>query len=78
MKALSQDSVLVNSFDLQGMLLRVNLSKNSQETRKPSYQDLYPVGWVKDHEAQKVHKDSLLKMVTWPSYVVTKNKNMVS
>ena len=78
MKALSEDSVLVNSFDLHGMLLKGNLSKDSQETRKPSYEDLYPVGWVEDQQAQMIHKDALLKMVTWPTYGVTKNKNMVS
>ena len=74
MKALSEDSVLVNSFDLHGMLLKAN----SQETRKPSYEDLYPAGWMEDQQAQMIHKDALLKMVTWPTYGVTKNKNTVS
>jgi hypothetical protein len=73
-----KNTALVTSLDLSTLLSRLDLSKEESDTRRPVYDKLYPDSWVGDQQAEGRHKEAFLKMIHWPTYVVTYNKNMVS
>ena len=66
MRSLARDQNLVKSLELEGLISRLDLSKEPSETRRPSYSDLYPIGWGPDSQAELVHKEAFTKIVHWP------------
>ena len=76
-KSLLRNTELVTSLDLSAMLSRLDLSKEVSDTRRPVNDKLYPNNWVGDQQAEGRHKEAFLKMINWPTYVVTQEKNMV-
>jgi len=66
MRSLARDQNLVKSLELEGLISRLDLSKEPSETRRPSYSDLYPAGWGPDSQEELVHREALTKIVHWP------------
>ena len=69
----SSNPDIVTNLDLSGLLSRLELSGNVSDTRMPAYEDLYPDRWAGDRQAEGRHRDSIHKIVNWP----TDDKNMV-
>ena len=65
MRALARNKSLVASLELDGVISRLDLSKEPSDTKRPSYSDLYPMGWVADTQAE-VHRETIHKIVHWP------------
>ena len=65
--AVTADKDLVNSLNLHDLLSRLDLSKDTK-MRKPVYEDLYPDNWAGDSQAERRHREAVLKIINWPTF----------
>ena len=66
MRALARNESLVAGLELEGLMSRLDLSKEANEIRRPSYDDLYPDGWG-DHTREELeHREAIHRIVHWP------------
>ena len=56
----------MNRLELEDLMSRLDLSKDSTDTQRPSYTDLYPQGWGRDALAELQHREAVHKIVRWP------------
>ena len=66
MREIARNQSLVKSLELEDLMSRLDLSKDSADTQRPSYADLYPQGWRKDALAELQHREAVHKIVHWP------------
>ena len=67
LKALAVDPNIVTSLELHELMSRLDLSKDESESRRPSYDELYPDGWAWDKQAELRHREAVHKIVHWPA-----------
>ena len=63
---ISKDQETIQSLALSDLLSRLDLSKDISDTRMPTYEDLYPEGWLSNRESQEKHQEIVRKIVNWP------------
>jgi hypothetical protein len=67
MKALSMKPSLVKSLEIEDLMLRLDLSKDPSDSRRPSYNELYPTGWARDKHSELKHREAIHKIIHWPA-----------
>ena len=67
MKALARNPKLVKSLELEELLSRLDLLKDPCDSRRPSYNELYPTGWARNTQTELRHREAVHKIVHWPA-----------
>lgn len=65
--SMSRNQELVTYLDLSSTLSKLDLSKKVTKTRMPTYNELYRDGWQGDIKAEETHRDTVYKIVAWPT-----------
>ena len=67
MKELSMNPDLVKGLEIEDLMSRLDLSKNASDSRRPSYNELYPTGWARNKHNELRHREAVHKIVHWPA-----------
>ena len=76
MKELSLSPDLVKDLGIEDLMSRLDLSRDQSDSRRPSYDELYPTGWARNKHAEFRHREAVHKIVHWPASDNNKVKDM--
>ena len=65
-RCLSTHPDIVQSLDLTTLMASIDLSKDEEETKLPTYEQMYPDNWAGDKVVEGIHKEAVLKILSWP------------
>ena len=58
---------LVKGLEIEDLMSRLNLSTDPSDSRRPSYNELYPTGWARNTHTELRHREAVHKIVHWPA-----------